>query len=203
MIKFKNNIKFGLLGILITLVIVFFCQADNPKREKPIANNAEEFINLIDIFQIEYIETVYLRWNSVPRFMPRENENHWLPLKLRWDDPSGYLYDLRDALKKFPFKETKGEERVHFTIRFYLESYKEVFRISLAWRHPAIMINGKAYEPTPEIMKSLKYLMPHLAYDEISNSSVYKTYFIEEPKEEQNEKEEGDTIKKAKEEIKK
>jgi hypothetical protein len=196
--------KYVLITVLSILSITIYCKGKNPKGKTPDPNIAEDIINFVNRFQIEHIETVYLRWNSSPYAgFPSEEDNRGYPIRLTWDCPGGYLYDLRDAIKVFPFKEMEGAGRIHFTIRFYDESLKELFRISLARPYPSIIINGKAYEPTPEIMKSLKYLMPHLAYDEISNSSDYKIYFIEEPKEEQNEKEEGDTPKKTQEEINK
>jgi hypothetical protein len=74
-------------------------------------------------------------------------------------------------------KKTGRDGKVHFTIRFYDKFEKELFRISLIHSHPGIMIDGVAYEPTPEIVQSLKYLMPHIAYEEISNSVVYNKYF--------------------------
>lgn len=176
------------VSVLLAMSIIALVTKTNASKQMQYYDNiTEEFIEYVNTTQVEYIETVYLSWDScLYAGLPQEDDNRILPLIMRWENPAGYLRHLVNALKTFPYKERASDKSVHFTVRFFTKSSKEIFRVSLARNFPAVIINGKAYEVTPEIIKSLKYFMPFLAYDQISHSIEYEDYFKESTKTDPN-----------------
>jgi hypothetical protein len=100
------------------------------------------------------------------------------PIRMTWDGTSD-IAELCNALKDFEGKKVSDQNHVRLIIKLYDNNNKEVLRISLSRGDPAVLINGKSYEPSKELLWSLRYYMPYIAYDQISHSIQYKEFFTE------------------------
>lgn len=161
--------------LLTTLPMVYMCFAQE-KEESP-KKEIDEFISYADKGQIRSVETLYLDWYVIKNTMPTEEGNAH-PIRMTWD----YTFDMGElckALKGFECQRMTDQTHVRLIIKFYDNNNQEAFRISLSRGYPAVIINGKSYRPSKELLWSLRYYMPHIAYDQISHSIQYKEFFTE------------------------
>jgi len=168
--------------LLISIILTFACYSAE-QQESSDPNAIKKFIEYAPVGGIERVEVGYLDWDIFPRTRPIEKSV--FPIVMTYDLPAKHLYELKDALEKSELETTEASDIVHFVLRFYDIYQNELLRISLARYSSAIYINDQAYVPNSDLVKSLRYFMPHLAYEQISQSHEYGNYFIEKNEEAQ------------------
>jgi hypothetical protein len=180
----KYYVRYGsILAVVLLLMflpMIYKCSAQ--EKENSLKKEIDEFISCADKGQIRSVETSYLDWYVIKNMMPTEAGNAH-PISMTWDGTFP-LHELCKALKSFEGKKVADQSHVRLIIKFYDTNSREVLRISLSSGDPAVLINGKSYEPSKELLWSLRYYMPYIAYEQISRSIAYKEYFTEAIKKE-------------------
>jgi hypothetical protein len=164
------------LRIILIIAVVGYCHVNGQTEDQKTKERIRKFIACVETGNTGLVDTYYLEWNLYTKIQsPEEDEVH--QIHMTWN--SSALGRIAAAFKNFDYKKGKMYNATRLSIHIYDKKLNSILIIGVANDVSAILIDNESYEATPEVMQSLKYLMPYLAYEQISQSTLYEKYFIE------------------------